>query len=174
MRREFPSFPRRGAACCACECHSREGGNPGSNFPQKKPLDTDRQKRILREDIVLDNPWEGSMNFQFEARQPAGLRHKVFVSYHHANDQFYRNQFELLFADIYDVIVSKSVRIGDIESYLTTDTIRNKIRDHYLRDATVTVVLVGEQTWQRKHIDWEIGSSIRDTLYPTQSVQTVS
>ena len=24
-------------------------------------------------------------------------------------------------------------------------------------------MLIGAQTWQRKHIDWEIGSSIRDT-----------
>ena len=148
--------------------HSREGCNPGWN-PTEKPLDSDRDKSILIEDIVVDNTWEGSMNFQFEARQPAGLRHKVFVSYHHANDQFYRNQFELLFADIYNVIVSKSVQIGDIESHLTADTIRNTIRDNYLRDSTVTVVLVGEQTWQRKHVDWEIGSSIRDTEYNPRS-----
>ena len=27
----------------------------------------------------------------------------------------------------------------------------------------MTVVLIGSQTWQRKHVDWEISSSIRDT-----------
>lgn len=27
----------------------------------------------------------------------------------------------------------------------------------------MTVVLIGPCTWQRKHIDWEIGSSLRDT-----------
>ena len=42
-------------------------------------------------------------------------RHKVFVSYHHANDQDYRNYFEGLFANIYDIMVSKSVQIGDID-----------------------------------------------------------
>ena len=96
-------------------------------------------------------------------------RHKVFVSYHHGNDQPYRNRFEHLFSDIHDIFVSKSVQIGDIDTNIKTDTIRQKIRDEYLRDSTVTVVLIGSQTWQRKHVDWEIGSSIRDTLYSSRS-----
>jgi len=97
------------------------------------------------------------------------LRHKVFVSYHHANDQYYRNEFEKLFAHYYDIMVSKSVQIGEIDSNLNTETIRQKIRDEYLRDSTVTVVLIGTQTWQRKHVDWEIGSSIRDTRLNSRS-----
>jgi len=96
-------------------------------------------------------------------------RHKVFVSYHHANDQAYRDRFERLFAGRHDIMVSKSVQIGDIQDGLATDTIRRKIRDEYLRDSTVTVVLVGAQTWQRKHVDWEIGSSIRNTEYNPRS-----
>lgn len=90
-------------------------------------------------------------------------KHNVFVSYHHDNDQYYRNEFEKLFVNHYDIMVSKSVQIGDIDSNLNTETIRQKIRDEYLRDSTVTVVLIGTQTWQRKHVDWEIASSIRDT-----------
>nr|VFK22835.1 MAG: MTH538 TIR-like domain (DUF1863) [Candidatus Kentron sp. LPFa]VFK35426.1 MAG: MTH538 TIR-like domain (DUF1863) [Candidatus Kentron sp. LPFa] len=96
-------------------------------------------------------------------------RHKVFVSYHHLNDQGYRNLFEGLFADIHDIMVSKSVQIGNIDPSLQTETIRQKIRDDYLRDSTVTVVLVGAETWKRKHVDWEIGSSIRDTEYNPRS-----
>ena len=96
-------------------------------------------------------------------------RHKVFVSYHHANDQLYRNSFESLFSSQYDVMVSKSVQIGEIDPNLKTDTIRKKIRDEYLRDSTVTVVLIGSQTWQRKHVDWEIGASIRQTQYSSRS-----
>ena len=60
-------------------------------------------------------------------------------------------------------IVDKSVEDGDIGSGLKTDTIRGRIRDEFIADATVTVVLVGRCTWQRKHVDWEIGSSLRDT-----------
>ena len=90
-------------------------------------------------------------------------RHKVFVSYHHANDQDYKNCFKTLFADVYDTMVSKSVEEDDIDTNLKTDTIRQKIRDEYLADSTVTVVLIGAETWKRKHVDWEIGSSIRHT-----------
>jgi len=90
-------------------------------------------------------------------------RHKTFVSYHHYNDQYYRDLFESMFQNYYDIMVSKSVQIGDIGDNLSTEYIRQKIRDEYLRDSTVTVVLIGSQTWQRKHVDWEIGSSIRDT-----------
>lgn len=96
-------------------------------------------------------------------------RHKVFVSYHHANDQVYRNHFENLFVNIYDIMVSKSVQIGEIDPNLQTETIRQKIRDEYLSDSTVTVVLIGSQTWQRKHVDWEIGSSIRETKNSSRS-----
>jgi hypothetical protein len=66
-------------------------------------------------------------------------------------------------------MVSKSVQIGDINTYLPTETIRQKIRDEYLRDSTVTVVLIGSETWQRKHVDWEIGASIRNTQYNPRS-----
>ena len=96
-------------------------------------------------------------------------RHKVFVSYHHANDQYYKNEFERLFSDVHDIMVSKSVDDGDIDPYLRTDKVRQKIRDEYLRDSTVTVVLIGSETWKRKHVDWEIGSSIRDTKYNSRS-----
>lgn len=96
-------------------------------------------------------------------------RHNVFVSYHHANDQYYREEFESLFSNIYDIMVSKSVQIGEIDPNLKTETIRQKIRDEYLRDTSVTVVLIGAETWKRKHVDWEIGASIRDTMYNSRS-----
>lgn len=99
----------------------------------------------------------------------SNVRHKVFVSYHHDKDQYYRNLFEYLFANIFNIMVSKSVQIGDIDSNLKSETIRRKIRDEYLRDSTVTVVLIGSETWKRKHVDWEIYSSIRDTEYNSRS-----
>ena len=96
-------------------------------------------------------------------------RHKVFVSYHHDNDQAYRNLFEELFSDIFDIMVSKSVQIGDIDPNLNIEAVRQKIRDEYLQDSTVTVVLIGAETWQRKHVDWEIAASIRATEYNPRS-----
>lgn len=46
---------------------------------------------------------------------------------------------------------------------MKTETTRRKIRVEYIADATVTVVLIGPETWKRKHVDWEISSSIRNT-----------
>ena len=106
---------------------------------------------------------------RYQSRFLTNDRHRVFVSYYHRDDQDYRERFELLFSDIHDIMVSESVEIGDIDPYLKPDTIRQKIRDEYLRDSTVTVVLVGKHTWQRKFVDWEIGSSIRQTEYNPRS-----
>ena len=90
-------------------------------------------------------------------------RHKVFVSYHHAGDESYKKIFELRFGNRFGVLVSGSVAIGEIDPDSNTEYIRQRIRDEYLRDSSVTVVLVGVHTWQRKHVDWEIYSSLRDT-----------
>ena len=90
-------------------------------------------------------------------------RHKVFVSYHHENDEQHRNSFEKAFADVYNIMDSRSVRIGGIPIGQNTDEVARRIRDDYLKDATVTVVLIGEDAWRRKHVDWEIAATVRDT-----------
>ena len=105
----------------------------------------------------------------YESGRSGQPRHKVFVSYHHSRDQAYRNRFDYLFGHISDVVVLRSVQIGDLDPSLRTETLRQKIRDEYLRDSTVTVVLVGADTWKRKHVDWEIGASIRHTQYNPRS-----
>ena len=84
-------------------------------------------------------------------------RHKVFISFHH-EDQAYKDSFVRMMESN---IVDRSIDDGDIDDGLAVDTIRRKIRDEFIADATVTVVLVGACTWQRKHVDWEIGSSLR-------------
>jgi hypothetical protein len=90
-------------------------------------------------------------------------RHNVFISYHHANDEYYKNKFERLFSGIYDILETKAVNDGDINPCASTEATRQKIRDEFIRNASVTVVLIGSETWKRKHVDWEISSSIRDT-----------
>lgn len=99
-------------------------------------------------------------------KKKESLRHKVFISYHHANDQAYRDKLEEICQDI---IISKSVQIGDIGENCTDDYIRQKIRTDYLADSTVTIVLIGTETWQRKHVDWEIAASIHATANSTRS-----
>ena len=89
-------------------------------------------------------------------------KRKVFVSFHDCDsDRRYKERFtELLKGRIID----KSVHDDDIDDDpLKIETVRQKIRDEFIAGATVTVVLIGNCTWQRKHVDWEIGSSLRDT-----------
>ncbi len=90
-------------------------------------------------------------------------RHNVFISYHHKNDELYKLEFERLFSGVYDILETKAINDGDINPFIKTETIRQKIRDEFICTASVTVVLIGSETWKRKHVDWEISSSIRDT-----------
>ncbi len=87
--------------------------------------------------------------------------HRVFISYHHARDQYYKN-YLIEMNRVHRVFVDMSVNTGDISDELSDEAIRRKIRDEYLRDSTVTILLVGQETRNRKHIDWEIYSSMVD------------
>lgn len=87
-------------------------------------------------------------------------RHKVFISFHEEDLEY---KVRLVRA-MGKRLVDRSVDTGSIDDRgLKTTTIRQKIRDGYIRDASVTIVLVGPCTWQRKHVDWEIGASLRKT-----------
>lgn len=87
-------------------------------------------------------------------------RHRVFISYHD-EDRQYKDRFV---RNMGESIIDESVQVDDIDdTNLQVETIRQYIRDDYIADATVTIVLIGPCTWQRKHVDWEIGSSLRDT-----------
>ena len=88
-------------------------------------------------------------------------RHNVFISYHHAQDQRSKDEFVQMMGDN---IVDKSVDVGNIDDRgMRLDEVRQRIRDDYIASASVTIVLIGPCTWRRKHVDWEIGSSLRDT-----------
>ena len=74
-------------------------------------------------------------------------RHKVFISFHEQDIQ-YKKDFVRMMGNR---IVDRSVDTGNIDDTgLKTATVRQKIRDDYIRDATVTIVLIGSRTWQRK------------------------
>ena len=87
--------------------------------------------------------------------------HKVFISYHHSNDQWHKEAL-VEFGESNSIFLDRSVDTGDIPEDWTDQQIRREIRDEYLRDSTVTIVLVGRETRRRKHVDWEIHSSMYD------------
>jgi hypothetical protein len=81
------------------------------------------------------------------------VKHKVFISYYHKDDNIYREKFEDLFGDLF---INKSVNLGDINENLSTDYIKRIIREDYISDSSVVLVLIGPNTYCRKHVDWEI------------------
>lgn len=88
-------------------------------------------------------------------------KHKVFISYHNTNDQWAKEAL-LKCNEENDIFIDGSVDTGDISDDLSDEEIRKKIRDEYLRETTVTILLVGTETKNRKHIDWELYSSMYD------------
>lgn len=95
-------------------------------------------------------------------------KHKVFISYHHHNDQWAKEHL-LTLNTSHGIFIDMSVSTGDIDEDLPAQDIREDIRDNYLKDTSVLVVLVGSDTKKRKHIDWEIYSSMYNGSVNKQS-----
>ena len=90
------------------------------------------------------------------------IRHKVFISYHH-DDQTAAEKFVETFDEERDVFITRALGV-DIEQDINsddTDYVMQRIRQLYLIDSTVTIVLMGRCTWARRYVDWEIQSSLR-------------
>ena len=97
-------------------------------------------------------------NYNTQACQP--VKRTVFISYYH-EDQHYVNQFV---QDFKDVFIPKTVGVteGDFEfDSNNSEYIMRKIREEKLKDSTVTIVLIGNYTYKRKYVDWEIKASLQ-------------
>lgn len=93
------------------------------------------------------------------------MRHRVFISYHH-DDQQYVDDFVEVFDKERDVFITRAVGVmsDDIINSTDTDYVMRRIRELYLTDSTVTIVLIGKCTWTRRYVDWEIASTLRNDL----------
>lgn len=95
------------------------------------------------------------------ARKNDPTRHKVFVSYHVADI----DEVAVFLETFGEEMIPRSVGVAESDEPIDSTNekyIKDKIRDDYLRDSTVTVVLLGSCTWARKFVDWEISSTLRD------------
>lgn len=91
------------------------------------------------------------------------VRHKCFISYHH-DDQNYVDEFISRFDKERRVFIARALGAGmesDIINSDDTDYVMRRIRELYLRDSTVTIVLIGRCTKARRYVDWELQSSLR-------------
>jgi len=83
-------------------------------------------------------------------------KHKVFVSFHHA-DEYYRNEFNRLFGEHF---ISVSVEPGDIDPANDTDYVKHLIQQENIVQSSVVFALYGANTYKRKHVDWEISAAL--------------
>lgn len=91
------------------------------------------------------------------------IRHKVFISYH-GDDRDIVEEFIQRYDKARQVFISRVV--GTMASDIEINSedpkyVMGRIRQLYLSDSTVTIVIVGSCTWARKYVDWEIASSLR-------------
>ena len=90
-------------------------------------------------------------------------RHKVFISYFHEDDQYYKD-YLLDLNKTYNIFDDYSVHEDEIDDTgMTDEQVRREIRDNYIAGASVLVLLCGENTKKRKHIDWEIHAAMYDS-----------
>lgn len=94
------------------------------------------------------------------ARSSDGSRHRCFISYHVA-DQEEVSQF---IEDFGDQFIGTAVGVTEDDDFVDSDDmdyVMEQIRKKHLGNTTVTMVLVGECTWSRKFVDWEVYASLR-------------
>ena len=93
-------------------------------------------------------------------KSDGAVRHKCFLSYYNEDAE------EVLsFVDGFgDVFIPKAVGISEEYPWINSDDdayVMDVIREDYLADSTVTLIMVGRCTWSRKFVDWESYSSLR-------------
>ncbi len=89
------------------------------------------------------------------------VKHRCFVSYHKVNSIAVENFIE----EFSDVFTAKTVGVTDEDDFIDSedrDYVMRRIREKYLSNTTVTIVLIGECTKARKYVDWEIASTLRN------------
>lgn len=84
----------------------------------------------------------------------SAIRPRIFVSYHHANDQSWYGLFTTNFSIAYDVFTDTSLE-RKVDSN-DVDYARRVIREQNIKGSSVTIVLCGAETWKRRWVDWEI------------------
>jgi len=101
-----------------------------------------------------------TLRYTYTIESRAIIMHKVFISFHSADSSYKDSLIKL--NEENSIFIDMSVDTGEISDDLPDESIRKKIRDKYLRDSSVTILLVGQGTKGRKHVDWEVYSSMFD------------
>jgi hypothetical protein len=96
-----------------------------------------------------------------------GVRRKVFISFHHG-DQTEVEDFISYWSLNENVFIPRALGTFDNDDFINSNNpeyVMSRIRQDYLGDSTVTIVLVGQCTHSRRYVDWEIKTSLRQGEY---------
>lgn len=92
-----------------------------------------------------------------------GAKRKVFIS-HYTGDRAEVDAFIYRWANQEGVFVPKVLGAGENYDYIDStnpEYVISQIRQRYLGDSTVTIVLIGTCTHSRRYIDWELKTSFQ-------------
>jgi hypothetical protein len=92
-----------------------------------------------------------------KATMDLGIRQVVFLGYCFKDSEKYRQHFERNFLHI---LVTKFLEPGEIEETNGKQYVKRLIADRHITEETVHIVLIGAETWSKRHIDWEIAAAL--------------
>ncbi len=95
------------------------------------------------------------------------IKRKVFISLHQKDRNEVDNFIER-WANREGVFIPKALGVSDNDDFINStnpEYVMSKIREKYLGDSTVTIVLIGTCTHSRRYVDWEIKTSLRQGDY---------
>jgi hypothetical protein len=91
-----------------------------------------------------------------------GIKRRVFIS-HYKGDKAEVEAFIDYFANQQGVFTPYVLGANDNDDFIDSDNpdyVMSQIRAKYLKDTSVTIVLVGNCTHSRRYVDWEIKGSL--------------
>jgi hypothetical protein len=105
------------------------------------------------------------MNYQFGLASmfPAQPKRRCFISYHH-DDEYAVRSFIDTFSRDGEVFTHRALGMEmepDIVNSMNTEYVMRRIREQYMANTSVTLVMLGQNTWKRRYVDWEIAASLR-------------
>lgn len=104
-----------------------------------------------------------------------GIKRMVFIS-HYEGDKTEVEEFIDYFANQQNVFTPYVLGANDNDDFINSGNpayVMSQIRQKYLRDTTVTIVLVGSCTHSRRYVDWEIKASLTQGETPPNGLMGI-
>lgn len=96
----------------------------------------------------------------------SGIKRRVFIS-HYRGDRTEVDSFIDVYANTLQIFTPYVLGANNNDDFINstnTDYVMSRIRELYLKDSTVTIILIGSCTHSRRYIDWELKSSLRQGM----------